>query len=109
MVFRIEAFSPMLPAVGSSSKRNLVWVDREGNEEIVKAPADAYQHPRISPDGRLLALTVESSGNADIWIWDLVRETKSRLTFDEAGDGYPVWISDGRRMAANCSTAMEMR
>jgi Tol biopolymer transport system component len=109
MVFRIEAFSPMLPAVGSSSKRNLVWVDREGKEEIVKAPPDAYQHPRISPDGRLLALTVESSGNIDIWIWDLVRETKSRLTFDEAGDGYPVWTSDGLRMAANCSTAMEMR
>ena len=84
-------------------------MNREGKEEIGKAPPDAWQHPRISPDGELLALTVESSGNTDIWIWDLARETKSRLTFDDAGDGYPVWTSDGRRMAANCSTAMEMR
>jgi eukaryotic-like serine/threonine-protein kinase len=81
-------------------------VNREGKEEIVKAPPDAYQHPRISPDGRLLALTVESSGNTDIWIWDLARKTKSRLTFDEAGDSYPVWTSNGRRIAF-CSSGKE--
>ena len=34
----------------------------------------------------------------DIWIWDLARETLTRLTFDPAVDTSPVWTSDGQRI-----------
>jgi serine/threonine-protein kinase len=49
----------------------------------------------LSPDGARLAL--QSDG--DIWIWNLARETLTRFTFDPAGDQYPVWTPDGRRLA----------
>jgi serine/threonine-protein kinase len=35
----------------------------------------------------------------DIWVWDLVRKTMTRLTFDEAVDALPLWTPDGKRIA----------
>ena len=36
--------------------------------------------------------------NADVWIYDLLRGTLTRLTFDEAFDGFPLWSPDGSRV-----------
>ena len=33
----------------------------------------------------------------DIWMWDLSRETLTRLTSDPSSDYYPVWTPDGRQ------------
>ena len=52
--------------------RTLVWVDRQGREEPIKAPARAYMRPRPSPDGTRVALDVGDQ-EQDIWIWDLAR------------------------------------
>jgi serine/threonine-protein kinase len=72
----------------------LVWVDRQGREEPIKAPPRFYRYPRLSPDGARVALEAV----VDIWIWDLARETLTRFTFDPALDQYPVWTPDGRRV-----------
>ena len=40
-----------------------------------------------------------SDGNSDIWIYDLERGTLTRLSFDEAFDGSPLWSPDGSRVA----------
>jgi len=79
-------------------ERTLVWVDREGTEEPLTAEPRAYTAPRISPDGTRLALEVADREN-DIWIWNFVRETLTRLTFDPARDVYPTWTPDGLRLA----------
>ena len=79
-------------------QRTLVWVDREGKEEPLSAPPNLYISPRISPDGKRLALASLIGGNVDIWIWDFVRETMTRLTFDEANDLFPLWTPDGQRI-----------
>src|SRR5262249_48313074 len=34
----------------------------------------------------------------DIWIWDLTRETLTRLTSDPGNDAEPVWTPDSRRL-----------
>ncbi len=81
-----------------SSLSSLVWVDRDGNEEALTAPPRRYVYPRVSPDGTRVALDVRDEEN-DIWIWDLARETLTRLTFAAAGDRDPVWTSDGQRVA----------
>jgi serine/threonine protein kinase len=83
---------------GAASGRTLVWVDREGQEEPLDAPPNDYLHPKISPDGTQVALTIYTGGNADIYIWDIVRETLTRLTFDESADGDPIWTLDGKRI-----------
>jgi serine/threonine-protein kinase len=79
------------------ARRSLVWVNRQGKEEAIKAPPRAYAYPRLSPDGSRVALDIRDQEN-DIWIWDLARETLTRLTFDPSGDSYPVWTPDSRRV-----------
>ncbi|MGH9257840.1 MAG: protein kinase domain-containing protein, partial [Vicinamibacterales bacterium] len=82
---------------GQVTARTLAWVDRQGQEEPIKAPVRAYTYPRLSPDGTRFALDVRDQEN-DIWIWDFARETLSRFTFGPAQDLYPVWTRDGRRL-----------
>ena len=78
-------------------QRSLVWVDREGREEILSAEPRGYGHPRISPDGTRVALDVRDDED-DILIWDFAREALTRFTFDPAIDGSPVWTPDGRQI-----------
>ncbi len=87
--------------VTSALKCTLVWVDRNGKEEPIAAPPNAYSHPRISPNGTQIALTVASvnADISDIWIWSLLSKTLTRLTFGEAGDTVPLWTPDGKRIA----------
>jgi len=82
----------------SSSKYTLVWADRSGKEEPLKAPPDAYAFPRISPDGRKVALTIAAGGNYNIWIWDLIRNAMTRLTLGPTFDVVPLWTPDGKRI-----------
>ncbi len=80
--------------------RRLLWVDREGNEEPIAAPPREYLSPRLSPDGTVVALSVQGQEqDLDIWTWDLVRETSTRLTFEPGTDRFPVWSPDGLRIA----------
>jgi Tol biopolymer transport system component len=85
--------------LGSGFKRTLVWVDRQGKEELISANPNNYRSPRISPDGTKVALSIEADDNTyDIWIWDLISETMTRLTFNESS-GNPLWTLDGQRVA----------
>ena len=79
--------------------RTLVWVDRNGKEEPLQAPPDSYMDPRISPDGTKLALSIgDRLTNTDIWIWDLIRKTMTRLTFESTHATLPLWTPDGKRI-----------
>src|SRR5260221_5367370 len=79
----------------------LLWFDRHGNRlGRVGEPAD-YYNPALSPDEKKLAVALMDSqtGTRDLWIFDLVRETSSRFTFDPADETNPVWSPDGARVA----------
>jgi len=84
-------------SAAASVLRRLVWVDRAGHEEPLAAPPLPYALPRISPDGTRIALEVRNQ-DADIWIWDIARQTSTRLTFDPAVEQHPVWTPDSRRI-----------
>src|SRR5262249_20924291 len=75
--------------------RTLVWVDRQGHEEAIKAaPAHAYISPRLSPDGTRVAVEIRDQEN-DIWVFDFARETLTRVTFAPGLDQAPTWMPDG--------------
>ncbi len=80
-----------------SPARTLVWVDRQGREAPIPAPPRGYLYPRLSPDGRRVALDVRDQEN-DIWIWAFDGQTLTRLTFDSSFDQSPVWTPDGARV-----------
>jgi eukaryotic-like serine/threonine-protein kinase len=74
-------------------------LDRTGKEiETVGSPAVQWD-PRLSHDGRRLAVAIEDSrGSPDIWIHDLARKVSTRFTFDPDGDLAPVWSPDDSRI-----------
>jgi serine/threonine protein kinase/Tol biopolymer transport system component len=59
----------------------------------------AYYTPRFSPDGRRLALGIESGNGVDISIYDVQNDTLSRLTFTGQVSFNPVWTPDGKHIA----------
>jgi tRNA A-37 threonylcarbamoyl transferase component Bud32 len=81
----------------SDAPRTVVWVDRQGREEPVPAPARPYTEMRLSPDGTKVALEIADAGH-DISVWDFARETLTRVTTDPGIDRSPVWTPDGRRL-----------
>ena len=83
---------------GVGALRSLVWVDRDGREEPIEADPNAYFNPRISPDGRRVALETRGGGPRDIWIWNFDGETLTRLILGVETVQYPVWTPSGERV-----------
>ena len=102
--FNISSEGTLLYVVGDSfqaTRRTLVWVDREGGEVPLSTDPAYYSQPRISPDGGRVAVK-RSEGDptaADIWVFDLERQTPSRLTFDGQVSGGIAWSPDSERIA----------
>jgi Tol biopolymer transport system component len=83
----------------SPGRRSIVWVDRDGREEAIGAPARAYAYAILSPDNTRIALDARDE-NSDIWIWHLALKTMTRLTLETTINRSPVWVPpDGRRLA----------
>jgi serine/threonine-protein kinase len=72
-----------------------VWVNRRGEASPTLLAKAAYGDPRLSPDGRRLAATVNGR---DVLVYDLARGTSVRLTPDESEEFEPVWTRDGQRV-----------
>ena len=83
-----------------ATQNKLVWVRRNGTEEAVAAPAHGYLIPRLSPDGGRVAVGIAEQEN-QIWLFDLSRETLTRLTFEGNSSNGPVWTPDGKRIVFN--------
>ncbi len=83
---------------GIATASQLIWFDRTGNQIELALPETAqYSDPMLSPDGSKLAVTIaDSPATSDIWVIDLARKTKSRITFGPGSNRYPVWWPDGR-------------
>ena len=86
---------------GAAGKQlQLTWVSRDGKqrEPVLKADDFGTQF-RLSPDGKRVALSRTVSGNEDIWLYEFERGVLSRLTFDPAAEGLPVWSPNSRQVA----------
>jgi eukaryotic-like serine/threonine-protein kinase len=81
-----------------ASELRLVWVNRNGEERPLHAPARAFIYPRLSPDGRQIAVAIQEEA-AQVWLFDLSRETLTRLTFEGNFSNYPAWTPDDKRIA----------
>ena len=82
------------------TERTLVWVDRIGKAIPLSAPPRRYVWPRLSPDGRRLAVGIEdwSKGTLtqDLYTYDLARDVLTQLTFDGMSGESPVWTPDSK-------------
>jgi serine/threonine-protein kinase len=85
----------IVPGGTHSGLFRLVWVDRAGKPQPLDLAPSMYHEFRVAPDGTRVALLNGPSGGGDVWIYDLVRRTNTRLTFT-ANNAAPVWSADGR-------------
>lgn len=81
------------PVVGS----RLVWVGRDGSETPLAAPTHDYNQPRLSPDGRRIAVDIVGA-QTQVWLYDISGESLTRFTYT-GGNRHPVWTPDGTRIA----------
>lgn len=79
---------------------HLVWLDRAGKQIGSVGEAGMYGSPRLSRDGKKLAVAVgdASRGTTDIWIFDLINKEGARLTFDPSVNSHPIWSPDGSQI-----------
>jgi serine/threonine protein kinase/Tol biopolymer transport system component len=86
-----------VPGSAVTRRLKLVWVDRKGAEQTVPAPTHNYVLPRISPDGQRVAAGIEEA-DSQVWLYDLGRDTLTRLTFEGGLNVDPIWTPDGKRI-----------
>ncbi len=77
--------------------RRLAWVDRSGQSTPMLAESRAFDHVRLSPDGRQAALAITTDRKKDIWILDIAGGTLTPLT-SVGTVRNPVWSSDSKRV-----------
>jgi eukaryotic-like serine/threonine-protein kinase len=87
-----------IPGGVQTAQRTLVWVDRKGMEQALPTPLRAYRYPRLSPEGQRVAVTIEGS-EENIWLYNLARDTLTRLTFQGSFNLMGAWTPDGKRIA----------
>ncbi len=92
----------------AGSLRRVVWVNRQGVHEapVIDTPLEYARNPRLSPDRRRLALTVGTSGHADIWIYDLDRANAGLRLTHQNHNTFPTWSADGKRIIYLSITSM---
>jgi len=86
-----------IPGAATDLNNTLVTIDRGGREEALKAPPGGFEDMDLSPDGKLLAMTVIGGQQWNVWIYDLQQGSLNRLTF-EGDNRDPMWSADGKRV-----------
>jgi len=88
-------------ASGGSADWQLVWLDRTGKQ--IDTVTDKFTNLRtahISPQGDRIAMEIDVGMN-DIWILDIKRGVRTRLTFGPVQNTQPIWSPDGKWVAYN--------
>jgi len=85
-------------------ERKLYWIDRHGITRELPAPPRNYSAARLSPDGRHVVTVIAGSGDSDIWLYSLQRNTLTRLTTEQGNKMGPLWTPDGKRVVYSAAT-----
>ena len=105
-----HAYHPSVSADGTLAYRStpgagrgqLAWVDRTGTVVSTSdRPQVGMASPTLSPDGRFVAVWGREQGKTDIWLHDVERGSRTRLSYD-LPDNTPTlrlsWSPDGDRI-----------
>jgi serine/threonine-protein kinase len=98
--FAVSATGHLIYAAGRTAT-NLVMVARDGARSVLLEQNGWSAYPRFSPDGSRLVYDLSSgdgTGAVDLWVLDVARGARTRVTLDGDNRFYPVWTPDGVRL-----------
>jgi Tol biopolymer transport system component len=88
-----------VPGQRSGHDLNLAFFSRGGIIEPLAIPPGSYADPRLSPDGKQVAVSkTEAGGGRAIWVAEVSGATAPRQLTFEGISQYPVWSPDGLRV-----------
>jgi Tol biopolymer transport system component len=74
-------------------------IDEAGSIESLKIPPGPYANPRLSPNGKLLAMGHDDGKEMSIWVAEVsAASSPRRLTFG-GRDRFPAWLPDSQRIS----------
>lgn len=93
-----------IPGDGSMGDAQLSIFDRSGKRLSNVGDPGEFLGPSLSPNGDKLAVSVDSGGGGtEIWIFDLLKAIKTRVTFDPSVNQFTNWSADEKYLAFSFS------
>lgn len=86
-----------VPGQSTGPEVTLAWIGREGVSSPLPVEPGHYQDPVLSPGGQRVVWT-GLAANDDLWLYEIERGIKTRLTTERGNEVGPVWSADGRRV-----------
>ncbi len=77
----------------------LVVIDERGTAALLLNDRRLFYHPRWSPDGSRVAVSISKPGGADIWLVDVRTGLLSKLTTATGTNDVASWTPDSKRIA----------
>jgi Tol biopolymer transport system component len=87
------------PVTTTAGQTDLALLDRTGAVQPLKLPPAQYEYPRLSPDGKRIAVGSDDGKDATVWIYDVSGATSIRRLTLGGRNRVPVWSADGERVA----------
>ena len=92
----LSATGTLFYATGTA-QATLVLADSTGDTPVIAEPRE-YAYPRISPDGKRIAITIGAGATRDVWLYDVATRGLRRLTSGGSVNERPEWSPDGKRV-----------
>ncbi len=79
-------------------RSRVVWVSRDGTRREAFPQVAGWADPRLSPDGRWIALTRTQPEPWSLWLFDRQRSSLNQLSAFNGAAFAPVWAPDSRSL-----------
>jgi eukaryotic-like serine/threonine-protein kinase len=98
--FAVSANGTLVFQSGVQARQALAWLDRAGKRLATVGEPGQLTGLSLSPEGKRAAVSVfdQTTRVYDLWIYDLARNRRSRLTFDPVSEFGGVWSPDGNHI-----------
>jgi Tol biopolymer transport system component len=84
--------------VTTALQNDLAIVDSERGLSPLRLPVNAYVSPRLSPDGKWLAVGTDNGREANVSVYALAGSTAIRQLTTDGKSRFPIWSPDSQRV-----------
>ena len=87
------------PTSAITTTLDIALTDTAGRVVPLDLPTAPYEYPRVSRDGKRVAVGTSDERQAIVWVYDLNASSAIRRLTLSGKDRYPIWSADGQWIA----------